>query len=65
MEIRIADVCMEATHAAAIAALVRALVETASSQWRAGVRPARISCEQLRLASWKASESGMEGDLLH
>jgi carboxylate-amine ligase len=36
VEVRIADVCMDAAHATAIAALVRALVECAAQEWRAG-----------------------------
>ncbi|WP_458108783.1 glutamate--cysteine ligase [Arthrobacter sp. R3-55] len=65
VEVRIADVCMEASHAAVIATIVRALVEKASQQWRAGVLAPRLTAEQLRLAAWKASESGVEGMLLH
>jgi carboxylate-amine ligase len=65
VEVRIADVCMESSHAAVIATIVRALVEKAAQQWRAGVLAPRLSAEQLRLAAWKASESGVEGMLLH
>jgi carboxylate-amine ligase len=65
VEIRIADVCMEADHAAAIAALVRALVEQAGREWRAGLPAPRLSCDQLRLAGWQASRAGLEGTLLH
>lgn len=65
VEVRIADVCMEASHAAAIAAIVRALVERAAQQWRAGVLAPRLSADQLRLAAWKASEAGVDGMLLH
>jgi glutamate---cysteine ligase / carboxylate-amine ligase len=36
VEVRIAEVCMDAAHATAIAALVRALVECAAQEWRAG-----------------------------
>ena len=65
IEVRIADVCMDAAHATAIAALVRALVECAAQEWRAGTGAPRLSAAQLRLAAWKASESGVEGTLLH
>jgi carboxylate-amine ligase len=65
VEVRIADVCMEASHAAAIAAVVRGLVERAAQEWRAGTPPPRLAAAQLRLAAWKASESGVEGTLLH
>ncbi len=65
VEVRIADVCMEAAHAVVIAAIVRALVERAVQEWRAGVPAPRVSAAHLRLASWMASEAGVEGTLQH
>ena len=65
VEVRIADVCMEASHAAAIAALVRGLVERAAQEWRSGISEPRLSAGQLRLAAWKASQSGVDDTLLH
>ncbi len=65
VEVRIADVCMEASHAAAIAAIVRALVERAAQEWRAGISAPRLSAGQLSLAAWKASQSGVDDTLLH
>lgn len=65
VEVRIADVCLDPAHAAAIAAIVRALVEQAALDWRAGLRAPRLSAAQLRLAAWQASASGAEGTLLH
>jgi carboxylate-amine ligase len=65
VEVRIADVCMEAAHAAVIAAVVRALVERAAQEWRAGVPAPRLAASQLRLASWMASEAGADGNLMH
>jgi carboxylate-amine ligase len=65
VEVRIADVCMEASHTAAIAAIVRALVERAAQEWYAGVPAPRLSAAQLRLAGWQASKSGVEDTLLH
>ncbi|WP_461170850.1 glutamate--cysteine ligase [Arthrobacter sp. Z1-15] len=65
VEVRIADVCMDPGHAAVLAALVRALVEQAALDWRAGLRAPRQSAAQLRLAAWQASVSGAEGMLLH
>jgi len=56
---------MEASHAAAIAAIVRSLVERAAQEWRAGISAPRLSAGQLRLAAWKASQSGVEDTLLH
>jgi carboxylate-amine ligase len=65
VEVRIADVCMEAEHATVLAAIVRALVERAAQEWRAGIPAPRLPAAQLRLAGWMASEAGVEGNLLH
>ena len=65
VEVRIADVCLDAEHAAGIAAVVRALVQTAAREWKAGRKPRPVPASALRLASWKASKSGVEGDLIH
>ena len=65
VEVRIADVCLDPAHAAAIAAIVRALVEQAARDWQAGIRAPRVPAAQLRLAGWQASVSGVEGQLLH
>lgn len=64
VEVRVADVCLRAEDAALIALLVRALVESASREWRAGVDPAPVPTVLLRMASWQASSSGLSGDLL-
>jgi carboxylate-amine ligase len=64
IEVRIADVCLHADDAVLIAALVRSLVETAARSWRLG-EPARpVRTELLRLASWRASRSGLDGQLV-
>ena len=65
VEVRIADVCMEASHATAIAAVVRALVERAVEEWQAGTSAPRLSAAQLRMAAWRASQAGVDGTLLH
>jgi carboxylate-amine ligase len=65
VEVRIADVCLEAGDGAAIASLARALVESAARDWEAGNPAPACPTEVLRLASWKASSSGMQGSLLH
>ncbi|XAS67140.1 glutamate--cysteine ligase [Micrococcaceae bacterium Sec5.7] len=65
LEVRVADVCLEADDAAFIAGLVRALVETAAKEWRQGVPPHPVPSALLRLAVWRASRSGINGDLLH
>ncbi|MFD5558837.1 glutamate--cysteine ligase [Streptomyces sp. NPDC127068] len=65
VEIRIADVCLDASTSVLVATLARALVETAARRWRAGEPPSRQRVELLRLASWRAARSGVEGGLLH
>ncbi|CEA06694.1 Carboxylate-amine ligase YbdK [Arthrobacter saudimassiliensis] len=64
LEVRITDVCMDAAHAAGIAALVRALVETAVRSWRAGGQPSDVSAAELRTWSWQASRAGVGGYLI-
>lgn len=63
VEIRVADVCTDATHAAAIAALVRALVETCARDWHRGLDPDPVSGAVLRLWAWHASRYGVTGEL--
>jgi carboxylate-amine ligase len=64
VEVRVADVCLLVDDAVLLAALTRALVETSARAWRAGVGPAPVRTELLRLASWRAGRSGLDGDLL-
>jgi carboxylate-amine ligase len=64
VEVRVADVCLRAEHAAVLAALVRALVETAAREWRAGVPPLPVRTTLLRAWMWEASRSGVEGQLV-
>ncbi|MFF4646242.1 glutamate--cysteine ligase [Streptomyces sp. NPDC001389] len=64
VEIRVADVCLEPGTPVLIAALARALVDTAARAWRAGLPPARVGVGLLRLASWQAAKSGLDGPLL-
>jgi carboxylate-amine ligase len=64
LEIRIADVCLYADDAVLIAALARALVDTEARYWRTGADAPRQRTEVLRLAAWRASRSGLEGDLV-
>ena len=58
------DVCLEAEHAAVIATMVRALVETAARNWRAGVPPDRTATSLVRTWSWQASRCGAETHLV-
>jgi carboxylate-amine ligase len=64
LEIRTADVCLDAGDAVLIGALCRALVETAVGSLRAEEPPAPVPNSMLRLASWQASKSGVDGPLL-
>ena len=64
VEIRVADVCLDAAHTLLLAALARALVETAARAWAAGHPPQPVRMELLRLAAWRAGRSGLDGDLV-
>ncbi|MEE1753200.1 glutamate--cysteine ligase 2 [Streptomyces sp. SP18CS02] len=65
VEVRVADVCLDASTTVLMAALVRGLVETASRQWSDGEPPARHTVGMLRLAGWRAARSGLEDQLIH
>jgi glutamate---cysteine ligase / carboxylate-amine ligase len=65
VEIRVADVCLNVDDTVLVAALSRALVNTAAAQWRAGVPPTPVTAPMLRLASWRASRSGLDEGLVH
>lgn len=65
VEVRVADVCLDARDAALMAALVRALVETAAREWEAGHPPDMVPAAILRQAAWRSSRWGTEGELLH
>ncbi|MEV7617692.1 glutamate--cysteine ligase [Streptomyces sp. NPDC089799] len=65
VEVRVADVCLDASTPVLLAALVRALVETAARSWRAGEPPTGISTGLLRLANWQAARSGLDGPVLN
>ncbi|HWG62085.1 MAG TPA: glutamate--cysteine ligase [Streptosporangiaceae bacterium] len=64
VEVRIADVCLRHEDAVLIAALVRALVETEARAWQQDAAPLRMRAELLRLAAWRASRSGLDGELI-
>ncbi|MEV8338970.1 glutamate--cysteine ligase [Leucobacter sp. NPDC077196] len=65
VEVRVADVCLEAAHSVAIAGIIRALVTTAAHEWRAGFSPDPLPTPVLRLAMWSASRHGITGPLLN
>jgi carboxylate-amine ligase len=64
VEVRVADVCREPDDAVLVAGLVRALVQTAADDASRGTAPDQVRTEVLRLAAWRASHTGLEGDLL-
>ncbi len=65
VEIRVADVCMHPDDAVLIAALARSLVETAARSWQRGQPASPVRTELLRLASWRASRSGLDDRLVN
>ncbi|NYE36484.1 carboxylate-amine ligase [Nocardioides cavernae] len=65
VEIRTADVCLDVRDAVLVAALARALVETAAREAEEGRGPDDVPAPLLRLAGWKAGRHGMTGELVH
>lgn len=65
VEVRVADVCLDARDTVVLAALVRALVDTAVGEWRSGVAPLSTPSAALRLAEWQAALTGVGGMLPH
>lgn len=64
VEIRVADVCLDVRDTVMIAALCRALVDTAARQWSDGKTPVGTPAGMLRLAMWQAGREGVGGRLL-
>ncbi len=62
--IQVADVCMDSEGPVLLAALARALVETAAAQWSAGEPAPQVASSLIALASWRASRSGIHGELI-
>jgi carboxylate-amine ligase len=65
VEVRVGDVCLYSDDAVLLALLTRGLVETAAREWRQGIPPRPMPAAMLRLAYWRASRFGMDGNLLH
>ena len=65
VEVRVADVALRVEDAVTHAGLVRALVDTAAAQWRAGSPAPGVRGEVLRVAAWRAGRSGTSGELVH
>jgi carboxylate-amine ligase len=64
VEVRVPDVCLHADDAVLVAAVCRALVETAVREWRAGRPAEQVRTELLRLAMWRAGRSGLDAELI-
>lgn len=64
IEIRVADVCTDVEDAGLIAALARALVDTAFADWVSGKPVLTVRTSLLRAASWRAARSGLGGELI-
>ena len=64
VEVRVADACLDVRDAVLLAALCRALVDTAVDEAAAGVPMQEMPTTMLRLAMWQASKDGLDGDLL-
>ncbi|PFG39912.1 carboxylate-amine ligase [Georgenia soli] len=64
VEVRVADVCLDPADAVLLAALTRALVDTAAGEWAAGEPPPQVPGMLLRLATWHAGREGVTGDLV-
>lgn len=64
VEIRVADVCLRPEDSTLLAAVCRALVETAATEWSQGAAPPALPTALLRMAVFQASRSGLSGDLL-
>jgi glutamate---cysteine ligase / carboxylate-amine ligase len=64
VEIRVADVCLRAEDAVLLAALCRGLADTAAEEARHGSDAPAASPSLIRLATWRAGRSGVEGELV-
>lgn len=64
VEIRSADVCLRVEDTVLTAALARAMVETAATDWAAGTPAPGAHQTLLTLATFQASRHGMTGELL-
>jgi carboxylate-amine ligase len=65
VEVRVADVALRVEDAVTHTGLVRALVETAARQWRAGTPAPDVPAELVRVAAWRAGRSGLDEELVH
>lgn len=61
VEVRVADVCLTVDHAVLLAGLVRALVVTASGEFRDGRPPPRVPSRTITAALAAAARNGLGG----
>lgn len=64
LEVRVADVCLDADDAVLLGALVRGLVDTAAREAAENVPLVERRAVELRTVSWRAARSGLTGDLV-
>jgi carboxylate-amine ligase len=64
VEIRVADVCLDVRDAVLLAALCRALVQTAAEEWAEGGPPPPVAAAMVGLATWQAARWGTTDRLL-
>jgi len=64
VEIRVADVCVDLEDTLFVAALCRALVETAAAEAARGDPAPQMPTSLLRLAVWRAGHDGVDGVLV-
>ncbi len=65
IEVRISDVCLDPRDTVVLAAIIRALVDTAADEWRNDVAPVAVPAAALRLAEWQAALTGATDRLPH
>jgi carboxylate-amine ligase len=65
VEIRVADVCTALDDALLVAALVRAVADTAATQWASGVAPPAWRTELIGASTGRAARFGLSGRLVH
>ena len=64
VEVRLFDAVTDPEDAGLLAALTRALVETAVGQWESDEDPLPWRAEELRAARWRAARYGLAGELI-
>jgi len=65
VEVRVSDVCLQPSTTVAVAAICRALVDTAVREWQAGTAAPPVPSALIRLASLRAAQTSLDEQLLH